>query len=117
MTDRDEAALSTHTEKWLAKSREQNLKAPGAYPQVWALDIIMLLYFPTYEPIDPDPERVTAALAARKPQAPEQLSAETFRKYRHLIAEWFAETPDGRWVPNPEIFHVSEGYASTYEGH
>jgi hypothetical protein len=43
-------------------------------------------------------------------------TSELLRQHRNAIASFFTVLPDGRWVPSPEYFSVTDGNAEQTRG-
>jgi hypothetical protein len=56
-----------------------------------------------------DEEASASRLAKELPA--EGYTAELLRRQRNTIASFFTVLPDGRWVPSPEFFSVTDGNA------
>ncbi len=100
MTNRESGeAIFLDTEVMLQKGGETGLIAVAM-----AMDIIMVLWWPTKEPVLPDTERIVEHLNRFFPRR--DYSVPLFEKNKADVEKFFTVLADGRWVPNPEIFSL-----------
>jgi hypothetical protein len=88
---------------------ERVLATAGAGQIGVAIDLIMLVWWPTKSAFVYD-EEVLAKLFAEKLPGRGYTPAK-LRKYRKAAAIFFTVLPDGRWTPSPEFFSLTDGNA------
>jgi hypothetical protein len=74
-----------------------------------AMDLIGLVWWPTKTAFVFDEEVLAAQLAALLPAR--GYTANMLRKRRKAVATFFTALPDGRWVPSPKFFSLTDGNA------
>jgi hypothetical protein len=74
-----------------------------------AMDLIARVWWPLKTPFVFDEDALAARLASELPAR--GYTAEMLRRRRKKIAPFFTVLPDGRWVPSPKYFSLTDGNA------
>lgn len=74
-----------------------------------AMDLIGHLWWPTKTAFAFDEEALATKLDAELPAR--GYTADLLRRRREAVASFFTVLPDGRWVPSPEYFSLTDGNA------
>jgi hypothetical protein len=96
--------LYIETKSFVRKSR-------GVRPEVLciAMDLICLVWWPTKTAFAFDEEALAARFAADLPAR--GYTPDMLRQNRKKVASFFTVLPDGRWVPSPKYFSLTDGNA------
>jgi hypothetical protein len=74
-----------------------------------AIDLITFVWWPTKTAFVFDENALAAGLAKEVPAR--GYTADLLRRQRSAIASFFTILPDGRWVPSPEYFSITDDHA------
>lgn len=78
-----------------------------------AMDLIMLVWWPTKQPFTFNPEKMAARLHRELPAR--GYTAATPRRHQKAIRSFFTVLPDGRWAPSPKFFSLTGGVPALVE--
>ena len=82
------------------------IKDSGPITAAMVMDLIMVLWFPAKQPLVIDDEQIVETLNKFFPRR--DYTVELFRTHKAEIKQFFVELPDGRWVPAPRFFSVTD---------
>jgi len=79
----------------------------GMYAVGIAIDLIFFLWWPTKTPFLFEPQALSEFFRMKLPSR--GYTADSFRNYQEGLRTFFTELPDGRWVPSPAYFSLTNG--------
>jgi len=74
----------------------------GAEAIGMVIDLLVYVWYPSFRPIEFDPEALAKRLNAEVPAR--GYTAQMFKRRRKKIASFFVQLPDGKWAPSPRYF-------------